>query len=176
MEDWRRQAACAGLPAELWFPEVTDDGEDNHGTEGKRICADCPSQIACLDFAIRSNQQHGIWGGVGKDRRLRVRPVYLSGDPIAYQRALGAETTEIGRTVSGHEDERPIVPAHPCPRCGAPVPAGRHPTDRNGPAATCGKPSTYNKGCRCDRCRRAKADYHRERKAARRARPESTSP
>lgn len=150
---WRQYANCKGL-GHLFFP-LSGPGEDSQGTEAKRVCAECQVITPCLDYAVRTAQEFGIWGGVGKDRRDAVRRVWLSGNALAYHQALAGEINELARLVHGH-DERPYTPARSCERCGDPIAAGRHPVDRNYSGATCGKASTYNKGCRCARCRHAK--------------------
>lgn len=67
--DWRELAFCAGVDPELWFP----DGVTEHGAIAKRICAACPVQEECLEWAIDNNEYYGIWGGVGMNERIRIR-------------------------------------------------------------------------------------------------------
>lgn len=174
MEYWRAQAACRGCPPE-WFFEETEAGEANHGKEAKAVCSTCEVTVECLDYAIRNNEQYGIWGGTGFDLRTRVRQVYRAGDPIEYKRALNEEVETLARIFNGMPDERPVEDEQQCSRCDSVVPAGRHPTDRNGPAATCGKASTYNRGCRCVACVEAKAEYHRRPKKPK-GKPKRKSP
>ena len=169
LEQWRRDAACLGVGAEVFFPERTE-GEDNHGSKAKAICASCTVQPQCLSYAIRANESHGIWGGVGFDRRARIRSFYTRGDVLGLERAIGEETEALARSQGLIEDDRPEAPERLCERCGAIVAPGRHPPDRNGPQATCGLPSTYNKGCRCRLCIDGKSFYgasHRGRVPAR---------
>lgn len=165
-EEWRLSAACRGLGPDLFFP-LKEEGVDNHGNEAKEICCDCPVRIECLDAGVRNNEE-GIWGGIGRGRRRAVRQAFASGDPNLYRRALIEETAEIGRVVRGYVDDAPAAPARPCSRCDAMVPATEagspHPLDRNGPKATCGKASTYNKGCRCSACDEAKKAYYQKTK------------
>lgn len=161
-------AACRGLGPDLFFPEA-GPGLDNHGTEAKAVCVECPVRVECLDEAVR-NGELGIWGGVGYDRREGVARVFRSGDANAYRRALIAETAEIGRVFKGYDSDAPAAAGRPCSRCGSPIAAtepGRpHPADRNGPGATCGLAVTYNKGCRCLRCIDGKGAYHDWRKSS----------
>lgn len=64
-EDWMRDALCAQLPGDLWFPEK---GEPSR--EARKICVACDVRDQCLEWALRTNQQHGILGGLSaKDRR-----------------------------------------------------------------------------------------------------------
>jgi WhiB family redox-sensing transcriptional regulator len=66
-EQWLARAACTGAPPHLFFPE---DGDS--GTAGKAICATCPVQQPCLDFAREHRIVHGTWGG--RTARERTRP------------------------------------------------------------------------------------------------------
>lgn len=158
MTDWRRLAACRWVDPELFFPNDEDD-TGNHALDAKRVCVDCKSRMQCLDYAIRGNEQHGIWGGFGRDVRLHLARVRRTGNALAYHLALADETDALARQIHGWEDDREPTDPAPCRRCGSLVPAGRHPVDRNSGNARCGKPSTYNKGCRCTRCVEAKRVY-----------------
>ena len=151
---WHPYALCLGVDPALFFPQ-REAGQDNSGLEAKRVCIDCPVRINCLDYAVRNNERFGIWGGVGSDRRRLLRRALSEGSE-AYLDAINEETEHLGRSVGGFEDERPEQPAKICDRCGGKIPAGRWPKDRNGPNATCGNPSTFNKGCRCQLCHDAK--------------------
>lgn len=67
-EPWMARAACAGADTNLFFPER---GEST--SEAKAICASCPVAGDCLDYALRTNQRHGIWGGTSERDRRRSR-------------------------------------------------------------------------------------------------------
>ena len=66
--DWRDDAACRGLDTSIFFP-ATEDGAE----EAKAICRTCPVQQACLDWAIATRQEDGVWGGLTEKERRRVR-------------------------------------------------------------------------------------------------------
>ena len=62
---WMRHAACRHHPTHLWFPERGDPVE-----EAKAICATCPVQQDCYNYAINIPNLVGIWGGTsGRERR-----------------------------------------------------------------------------------------------------------
>lgn len=65
---WRVDAACRDLDVALFFPEP---GVDAGGA--KAICAGCPVREACLEFAIASHQDDGVWGGLDENERRRLR-------------------------------------------------------------------------------------------------------
>jgi WhiB family redox-sensing transcriptional regulator len=67
-EDWRLEAACIGEDIDLFFP-ITD----NDAGPAKAICATCPVREACLEWAMASRQEDGVWGGLTGDERRRLR-------------------------------------------------------------------------------------------------------
>ena len=70
---WRQDAACRDIDPNLFFPiGVTGDAVEQIAT-AKEICAGCPVQLECLDFAITSNQEFGVWGGTSEDERRVLR-------------------------------------------------------------------------------------------------------
>ncbi len=65
---WISGAACANEPTDLFFPE---DGE---GTElAKAICGRCPVRAECIGYAIAIPSLDGIWGGLTRQERSRLR-------------------------------------------------------------------------------------------------------
>lgn len=67
--DWMRAAACAYVDPELWYPH--DKGDP--GVAAKRICRGCPVRIECLEYALDNNEDHGIWGGLSRQERWKIR-------------------------------------------------------------------------------------------------------
>ena len=68
--DWRLDAACVGLPLEVFFPAgdvVTPDAED--------ACAICPVRAECLAYAtdLDNPQKFGVWGGATEQERFAIR-------------------------------------------------------------------------------------------------------
>jgi WhiB family redox-sensing transcriptional regulator len=73
-EAWTCRAACRALPTELFFPAgELDDQAVEQAEEAKVVCASCPVQRACLEFAIATNQAYGIWGGANTSERRSIR-------------------------------------------------------------------------------------------------------
>lgn len=67
-EDWQAYAECRGVDPDLFFPE-----RGARIVEALATCARCAVDAECLDYALRTGQEQGIWGGVTgrKLRRLR---------------------------------------------------------------------------------------------------------
>lgn len=66
---WMRDAACKGMDPALFFVEGAGPAKN----KAVAVCARCPVRTECLEYAIELGEQHGIWGGVGRDIRNRVR-------------------------------------------------------------------------------------------------------
>ena len=72
-ENWRADALCSRTDPDLWF----SPGAIEH-KEAKRICRDCPVRLDCLQYAMETPVDHGIWGGLTERERRRFRRQALS--------------------------------------------------------------------------------------------------
>lgn len=68
--DWRREAACIGVDPRAFFAEGRYAVEQSRSARG--ICATCPVQPLCAEFAIQAGERYGVWGGMTQ-RELRQR-------------------------------------------------------------------------------------------------------
>lgn len=76
--EWRWRAACRGCDVELFFPVGrTGPAVDQIGA-AKAVCGLCPVRAQCLDFALVTNQEAGVWGGATEDERRRLRRSWLA--------------------------------------------------------------------------------------------------
>lgn len=65
--DWMAKGLCANVPPATFFPS------DGVGVEVARaICAGCPVREACLEYALDSRIDHGVWGGCSERERRRI--------------------------------------------------------------------------------------------------------
>jgi WhiB family transcriptional regulator, redox-sensing transcriptional regulator len=71
--DWRRRAACQDLDPELFFPIGTTGSALDQANQAKTVCARCPVIEACLEWALNTNQQNGVWGGTTEDERRALQ-------------------------------------------------------------------------------------------------------
>lgn len=71
--DWREQAACRDTDPDLFFPVGTTGPAVDQIAAAKAVCDLCPSKEPCLEFALSTNQDSGVWGGLSEDERRRVR-------------------------------------------------------------------------------------------------------
>lgn len=71
MGQWRYDAACAGHPPDVFFPDPFDRATTK---AAKAICANCPVAQPCLDEALAEEIQVGIRGGRTVAERSGFRP------------------------------------------------------------------------------------------------------
>lgn len=64
--NWRDHAACAGKPADMFFPERGADIRD-----ALAICRGCDVRDECLNHALTRREPVGIWGGLSH-QQLRI--------------------------------------------------------------------------------------------------------
>ena len=65
---WRQEAACRDLDTSLFFPASDEDAGP-----AKAVCATCPVRELCLEFALITRQDDGVWGGLDETERRRLR-------------------------------------------------------------------------------------------------------
>jgi WhiB family redox-sensing transcriptional regulator len=41
--------------------------------KAKSVCCQCPVTTECLEFALETNQDTGIWGGTSEEERRQIR-------------------------------------------------------------------------------------------------------
>jgi len=69
--EWMLRGTCRGMDQTLWFP---GRGQQQEAKQGKKICwEECLTRSECLEFAIETIQDNGIWGGMSFKERQAVR-------------------------------------------------------------------------------------------------------
>ncbi|TDW77349.1 transcription factor WhiB [Kribbella pratensis] len=83
---WQHRAACAAEDPELFFPVGTTGPALLQIETAKQVCRRCEVVDVCLNWALRSGQDAGIWGGLDELERRTLRrselPVRSSGDQV----------------------------------------------------------------------------------------------
>lgn len=75
LDTWQAQAACRGPQAEAFYPPASSERRDERIAReraAKAICAVCPSRAACLEYALKIREPHGIWGGLNEPERRHL--------------------------------------------------------------------------------------------------------
>jgi WhiB family redox-sensing transcriptional regulator len=71
--DWRCNAACLDEDPELFFPVGTTGPALTQIERAKAVCRRCDVTAQCLEWALETNQDAGIWGGLSEDERRTLR-------------------------------------------------------------------------------------------------------
>jgi WhiB family transcriptional regulator, redox-sensing transcriptional regulator len=71
--EWRAASACLTADPDLFFPVAAGTAVAKQVSRALRICDGCPVRQQCLDFALRTGEKDGIWGGTTPDERIRAR-------------------------------------------------------------------------------------------------------
>ncbi len=77
-DEWRDYAACRDTDPDLFFPVGTTGSAIEQIESAKAVCRQCDAQTLCLEFAMATNQDSGIWGGTSEDERRKLRKQWLA--------------------------------------------------------------------------------------------------
>ena len=76
MIDWNvivEDALCAQVDPELFFPKVVGPSYTPAANLAKAICAECPIKLECLQHALETEEDYGIWGGTTPKERQALQ-------------------------------------------------------------------------------------------------------
>lgn len=65
---WQPKAACAGMDSTDFFPDKGGSIRD-----AQAACLGCEVTRQCLEYALRSNTDFGVWGGVSATERRGIK-------------------------------------------------------------------------------------------------------
>lgn len=71
--DWRHLAACREEDPELFFPVGNTGPALLQIEEAKSVCRRCPVSEHCLQWALESREDSGVWGGLSEDERRAMK-------------------------------------------------------------------------------------------------------
>jgi WhiB family transcriptional regulator, redox-sensing transcriptional regulator len=70
---WASRGACQHADPDLFFPVASAGPSVTQTVRAKEVCAQCPVRRPCLQFALESGQDFGVWGGASEDERRTMR-------------------------------------------------------------------------------------------------------
>jgi WhiB family transcriptional regulator, redox-sensing transcriptional regulator len=70
---WRDQASCRSTDPDLFFPVGTTGPAIVQIEAAKAVCETCPAKAPCLEYALTSHQDAGVWGGHSEEERRTIR-------------------------------------------------------------------------------------------------------
>ena len=73
---WLNQARCLNEDPELFFPVGNTGPAVEQIEKAKSVCRECAVTNLCLEYAIKENQDTGVWGGMSEDERKSLKRKY----------------------------------------------------------------------------------------------------
>jgi WhiB family transcriptional regulator, redox-sensing transcriptional regulator len=77
-DNWREFASCRDTDPDLFFPVGTTGPAIEQIESAKNVCMECEARQPCLEFALTSNQDSGIWGGTSEEERRKLRRQWMA--------------------------------------------------------------------------------------------------
>ncbi len=71
--DWRHAALCRNEDPELFFPIGTTGPAASQVDQAKIVCSSCSVVDPCLEWALQTGQDAGVWGGTSEDERRMLK-------------------------------------------------------------------------------------------------------
>jgi hypothetical protein len=105
--NWRTNAACRNADdLEIFFPIGHSPSAIAQEAEAKKFCNQCPVIQQCLQWALDTGQETGVWGGLSEDeRRAMKRKVLERLDQPAVDSAEEVDHAAVNRFVQGFAAE-----------------------------------------------------------------------
>jgi WhiB family transcriptional regulator, redox-sensing transcriptional regulator len=71
--EWVHRARCKDEDPELFFPVGTTGPAAAQIEAAKAVCMQCEVRAECLEWALATGQDAGVWGGMSEEERRAVR-------------------------------------------------------------------------------------------------------
>ncbi|MYZ37353.1 MULTISPECIES: WhiB family transcriptional regulator [unclassified Streptomyces] len=71
--DWRHHASCHDEDPELFFPIGNTGPSLLQIEEAKAVCHRCQVMETCLQWALETGQDAGVWGGLSENERRAMK-------------------------------------------------------------------------------------------------------
>lgn len=69
---WRRFALCRGQGPTQFYPNP-GAGVIQAVRASVAVCKQCPSRVACLNYALDNDEDYGVWGGTTERQRRMLK-------------------------------------------------------------------------------------------------------
>jgi WhiB family redox-sensing transcriptional regulator len=83
-ESWMENGSCIYANSELFFPVGSSMKAIKKANEAKAVCNECFVKVDCLEYAVRTNQDSGFWGGATEEERKSIRREYKKNNSLLY--------------------------------------------------------------------------------------------
>jgi WhiB family transcriptional regulator, redox-sensing transcriptional regulator len=77
-DTWRANSSCRDTDPDLFFPVGTTGPALEQIAAAKSVCNSCEAKEPCLEFALTTNQDSGVWGGTSEEERRKLRRAWVA--------------------------------------------------------------------------------------------------
>ena len=77
-DNWRVNSSCRDTDPDLFFPVGTTGPALEQIASAKAVCDTCLAKEPCLEFALTTNQDSGVWGGTSEEERRKLRRAWVA--------------------------------------------------------------------------------------------------
>ena len=70
---WQNHAKCRDVDPAVFFPIGSTGSALRKIAAAKAVCENSICVEVCLDFALKTNQDSGVWGGASEEERRQIR-------------------------------------------------------------------------------------------------------
>lgn len=67
--DWTELAACRETDPAMFYPE---NSSTHLAQKAKQVCRRCPVTAQCLEHALATREEYGVWGGLSTRERIAL--------------------------------------------------------------------------------------------------------
>jgi WhiB family redox-sensing transcriptional regulator len=94
-ETWMETGVCRteNIPTSTFFPSPGNFARHDVRA-AKQFCARCPVADECLNYALRTGERFGVWGGKSERQRRELRDDDIRGGRLARHYTTGHTRTE----------------------------------------------------------------------------------
>jgi WhiB family transcriptional regulator, redox-sensing transcriptional regulator len=71
--DWVQEARCRDEDPDLFFPAGSTGPAADQVEIAKNVCLVCSVRDDCLEWALETGQDCGVWGGASEEERRALR-------------------------------------------------------------------------------------------------------
>lgn len=71
--EWVYNASCSAEDPELFFPIGSTGSAADQADAAKAVCSACDVRGECLEWAMLTGQDAGVWGGLSEEERRDER-------------------------------------------------------------------------------------------------------
>ena len=78
VDDWRQKASCRDTDPDLFFPVGTTGLALDQIEAAQVVLPGCKARGECLEFALATDQEAGVWGATSEEERRKLRKAWLA--------------------------------------------------------------------------------------------------